>query len=141
MGKLEPDYYHEAMVRRFASSEPSLTHRLLYAPPDKALFGKLTLDQMLGEFKHEPVENGWHTGSLKIVDGKVRWTNQAGISWLLTPDLAQGVLQAGPDCPYYSANPKSCVFRVVLKRNARGQYLPEIAGFQFNGAYYRKLPQ
>jgi hypothetical protein len=143
VGKMEPDYYDEAMQKRFLGSDPSLAVRLLYAPPDKALFGKLKAADVVGEYRHDPVENDWHVGALKPEPrekGKLRWTNKAGKSWLLTPDLVNGVLKTGPDCPYYDSNPTNGrAFTIVLQRGAGGRYLPKIAGYQFNGAFYRKL--
>jgi hypothetical protein len=29
-------------------------------------------------------------------------------------------------------------FRVVLRRDAEGEYVPEVAGFRFNGEFYAK---
>lgn len=143
VGKLEPDYYAEAMARRFVDSKPSLASRLLYAPPDKALFAKFTVDDILGDYQHDPVENGWHEGTLKLEPGKegtVRWTNKAGVSWLLTLDLTNGLLHCMPGSPYYDQNPTTGrAFTIILERDPNGKYLPKITGFQFNGGFYRRL--
>ncbi len=140
-GRLEPDYYAESLTRRFKRSTPSLSSRLLYAAPSSEILAKLSAEAMLGEYRHEPEQNGWHRGTIKAdSDGRFRWTNAAGATWLLTPDLANGRLNTGPDCPYYSQESGTGqYFTIVLKRDANGKHLPEIAGFNFNGGFYRRL--
>jgi hypothetical protein len=100
------------------------------------------LDDLIGTYRHEPVQNDWHIGALskETVGGKVvlRWTNKAGATWVLTPDLAAGLLRTGPDCPYYDAvSPEAGAFRIKLKRDQDGRWRPEVEGFAFGGGAYR----
>lgn len=138
--ELEPDYYAESLGRRFLGSQPPLAARLLYAPPSAELLGALKIDQILGAYRHEPPANDWHRGAIEVEpggSGKLRWTNAAGVSWHLAPDLAHGLLKTGPDCPYYRVG-GAPDFRVVLKRGADGRHTTEIEGFTFQGGLYKK---
>ncbi len=64
-----------------------------------------TTDDLLGTYDRLPVANNWHTGTItEIGDGNLRWTNNAGVSWVLTPDFDEGKLFTGPDCPYYTVS-------------------------------------
>ena len=53
-------------------------------------------------YQHDPVQNEWHIGSIEQNDqGELHWVNKAGVSWRLTPDIANQRLLTGPDNPYY----------------------------------------
>jgi len=145
LGRFEPDYYYEALHRRITGAEPPLHVRLRYVPPSKELFAAVAAESLVGKYRHEPVQNDWHEGEITSEtddDGNpvLRWTNRAGVSWPLTPNLAEGMLRTGPDNPYYESNPTGGrLFRIVLKRNADGEYVAEVAGFQFQSGFYEKL--
>lgn len=139
-GRLEPDYYAESLMKRFLGSSPSLAWRLLYAPPSPELLSSVTIEQLIGQYRHEPETNNWHRGTIKLEpdgSGNLRWTNAAGVSWLLKPELHKGVLRIGPDCPYYKPDSRPD-FKVILKRDANGRYTKEVEGFSFQGGLYRK---
>jgi hypothetical protein len=69
----------------------------------------------------------------------MRWTNKAGATWTLRLDLANGLLRTGPDCPYYDAGrPDAAPFRILLRRDEEGRWLPRVLGFSFNGGVYTK---
>jgi hypothetical protein len=144
-GRIEPDYYAEALSKRIQPrGEPALHIALKYAPPPKRLFAGLKLSALEGMYRHDPVQNDWHTGSLTpaFADGKpaMRWTNSAGKTWTLWPDLANGLLRTGPDCPYYDPQrPDASPFRLLLLRDVEGRWLPKIAGFAFHGGVYTKV--
>ena len=53
--------------------------------------------------------------TVRAEGGRVRWSNRAGVSWMLTP-RADGDLDVGEECPYYSNGYTVC--KVV--RNAAG---------------------
>lgn len=61
----------------------------------------LTVDMVLGTFQRLPAENGYHTGSITRDGDQLRWTNQAGVSWGLTPDLDRNRLLTNRENPYY----------------------------------------
>jgi hypothetical protein len=125
---------------------PPLNVKLLYAPPPKELLRRITPAMLLGKYRRDPIENLWHEGSIAIDNRPtepkkpaMRWTNYAGASWRLQPDLAKGSLLTGQDNPYYSRNPATGrEFRIVLRRGSNGDYRTEVAGFAFNGEFYAK---
>ena len=141
-GRIEPDYYAEALNKRIQpKADPPLHVALKYTPPPMAMFRNVKITDLIGDYRHEPVQNDWHVGTLKseTVNGKpaLRWTNKAGTSWVLTPDFAHGLLMTGPDCPYYDADqPDAAPFRILLKRDHNGRWSPKVSGFVFNGAEY-----
>jgi len=143
-GRIEPDYYAEALHKRFQPrGEPPLHVALKYAPPPRRVFARVEPASLAGEYRHDPVQNDWHIGSLvpETVDGKPgwRWTNKAGRSWTLRPDLENGLLRIGPDCPYHDpARPDASPFRILLQRDEQGRWQPKVAGFAFNGSVYAK---
>jgi len=56
-------------------------------------------------------------------------------------NLSRGVLATYTDCPYYFSEPeRGRFFKLVLRHDANGREIPEIAGFEFNGALYERLP-
>lgn len=144
-GRIEPDYYAEAMTKRIRPrADPPLHVALRYAPAPARLCRAIKLEDLIGEYRQEPVQNDWHIGALsrETVEGQpmLRWTNKAGATWILKPDLAKGLLRTGPDCPYYDpAVPDRTAFRLVLRRDRDGNWLPEVEGFSFQGGLYRLL--
>jgi hypothetical protein len=143
VGHFEGDYYHQALHKRLTSAELPLHIGMRHAPPPAKLFRNLTTDDLIGYYKHSPAENGWHVGTISrsgsIEKGKdlLVWRNSAGRKWLLRDDLKRGYLRTADDNPYYeSFDSPARDFRVVLRRDANGNYLPEVAGFQFADAFY-----
>ena len=56
-------------------------------------------------------------------------------------NFSRGVLATNTDCPYNFREPeRGRVFKLVFRRDANRRELPEIAGFEFNGQFYEKLP-
>ena len=143
-GVLEPDYYHEALHKRLRTQgDPPLHVALCYRPPSPSLFRRLKLEDIVGEYQHDPVENDWHMGKLEPaqIAGRpaLRWTNKAGVSWILRPDLPRGLLLTGADCPYYdAAHPEASAVRIQLRRDASGRYEAAVEGFSFQGGLYRR---
>lgn len=147
-GWTEADYYAESLHKRLQSARPPLWVTLRYAPPAKELLAKITPQMLRGKYRAEPVANEWMEGVIEWnrapgTDRKqtLRWINHAGVSWLLVPDLNDGLLSTGTDNPYYEREPvRGRAFRVVLRRDGDGEYVPEVAGFQFLGSFYEKVP-
>jgi hypothetical protein len=138
-GKIEPDYYHEALHKCIQPrGDPPLHVALLCKPPPALLFRSLSADAVLGDYRHEPVENDWHIGTIRTdAGGGLLWRNKAGVSWKLTADLPHGLLKTGPDCPYFETG--GSAFQLVLKRDLEGRWLPVLAGYRFGGAFYSKV--
>jgi hypothetical protein len=133
-GRYEADYFHEALFKRLQSATPPMHVRLRYATAD-APWQDLVLTDVMGEFRREPVQNNWHIGRIEPSGSGLKWTNNAGVSWLLSPDLLEGELLTGPDCPYY-APPNGTKFSIVLKRDGMGDLTNEVEGFSFSGEIY-----
>jgi TonB family protein len=98
-------------------------------------FSALTIDMLTGSYRRDPVENPWHHG--RIDKDPLRWTNNAGVSWRLTPDLANGRLLTGPDNPYYKTSGTQ-EYHVRLSRGP----VPIVEGIQFGplpNEFYRRV--
>lgn len=95
-GTFEPDYYHEAIMKRLVTSSPSLAQGL--AAPDFAHADEFLLSDFVGTYRHDPVENNWHEVTVTLDQGQLTWRNAAGVSWSLN---VQGTTMfTGADCPY-----------------------------------------
>lgn len=145
VGTYEPDYYHESVIKRLqTSATPPLHIGLRYDRPDAATLAKIEISSIVGSYEHRPVQNRWHRGRItrtKDAQGQtvLLWRNDAGKSWKLHPELGRGMLRTGKANPYYESNPThGRHFRLVLKRDASGDYVPTIEGFTFQGALYRR---
>lgn len=143
VGHFEADYYHQALHKRLIPATPPLHIKMRHAAPPAKLFRNLKTDDLIGYYKHSPVLNNWHVGTISrsgsVEKGKdvLVWRNSEGRKWLLRDDLKRGYLRTGEDNPYYeAADSPARDFRVVLRRDADGNYLPEVAGFQFQGTFY-----
>ena len=63
-------------------------------------------EQLLGSYQRLPIENPWHEGRITFREqspSTLRWTNQAGVSWDLFPDLERNRLETGQQNPYYQS--------------------------------------
>ena len=61
-------------------------------------------EELLSSFSRHPVENQWHQVKITKEGNALRWTNEAGVSWLMQKDSTdRNVLKLGADCPYFSA--------------------------------------
>lgn len=134
VGRYEADYYHEALYKRLQQATPALRVALRYATAGAA-WSQVTLNDVLGAYRREPVQNAWHIGDVVFVGPQLKWRNTAPVSWNLQPDLLQGVLNTGPDCPYYN-NPNGRRFNIVLERDAIGDLTTQVRGFAFVGEFY-----
>jgi len=145
-GRFEADYFAEAMHKRLRpqQAEPPMHVALRYAPPPRELLAQVDIEALVGSYRHRPVQNDWHIGKVtadqRDADGRptvMRWTNQAGVSWRLFPEPGKGILRTGEENPYYKSNPHGGrVFRIILRRDAAGDYQPAPAGFQFQSGFY-----
>jgi len=106
---------------------------------------RLNVADIVGEYEHfnEMPINDWHRGNISMEKDQagrdvLRWTNAAGVSWQLNPDLPNGVLNTGPDNPYIDHRAYR-VFSLVLSRDGNGEYLPQVRSFKFgNMEFVRK---
>jgi hypothetical protein len=124
-GRWEPDYYSEAVNKRFLAATPSLAEAL--NAPDIADFDTLDLDLLAGDYERLPVANDYHEVTLSVQSTtEARWTNAANVSWSL--QVRDGALWTGPDCPYGEV-------RVGAGLDASGA----ITSVSFNGEIYTRL--
>ena len=90
---------------------------------------------LLGRYERDAPTNDWHKGNLTwhpTQPGKLRWTNDAGAFWSVTPDFVTGVLITETDYPYASTSP-----------NMPMQFLGAVGAsatdsFQINGETYSR---
>jgi hypothetical protein len=139
-GLMEPDYYIEALHKRLQIATPPLYSKLRYAPPPRGIWDKITTAKLVGLYRRTPMENPWHEGNIEQDPSGLQWRNSANWKWGLKPNLKERKLDTDPtDNPYFlSDSSTGQEFRVVLRRSADGEYLPEVAGFRFNGEFYVK---
>ncbi|CAN5902764.1 hypothetical protein BH11VER1_BH11VER1_12140 [soil metagenome] len=101
----------------------------------------VTPEMLAGRYQCDPVENGWHAGGLTIEGDKsspsYRWTNKAEVSWKLTADLVHASLQCDTNSPYFKQESGKS-FRIEMQPTTGGAK-PAVAGFQFNGAFYKRV--
>ncbi len=142
-GRIEPDYYAEAMrLRLQPKANPPLHVGLLYAPPSQQVLTQINDEEIVGKYQRLPVENDWHAGEIKRAGGAYIWQNAAGRSWRLTLDKANGILRTGADCPYTpSGASQGPPFTLSLVRGADGKFSPRLRGFSFNGGLYTKVSE
>ncbi len=117
---------------------PIVTHQEVTVP-DLSMI--VTPEMLSGRYQHEPKQNKWHEGELKQEGDKdsprFRWTNEAGVSWTLTSDLAHAMLLCAKGSPYFDK--ESGTSFIIEMQPAAGTAKPAIAGFQFNGGFYKRV--
>jgi hypothetical protein len=93
--------------------------------------GSSTLLTLLGTYQRLPVENPWHKGTITPLEESdephLKWTNRAGVSWELIPDLERGVLVTGEDNPYYDSGARE--FELEMRDGA-------VTGFWFGSEHF-----
>jgi TonB family protein len=106
-------------------------------PPSSDISGKVSLNMLVGQYRREPLLNNWHHGVIERDGEGLRWKNDAGVSWVLTPDLKNGALVAGPQGnPYYDKEPeRGRAFAIVM---TKGEHGDEVDGFDFLGEFYAR---
>lgn len=93
----------------------------------------LTLDAVYGTYRREPVQNGYHVGTISLKSGSgssavLQWTNQANVKWNLFPDLAAGTMGTDTTNPYFTDRQ---TFELLVEN---GQLL----GFYFGTEFYAR---
>jgi hypothetical protein len=87
------------------------------------------LAQVPGRYQRNPVENDWHVGTISVEGSGFRWTNQADVSWSLTPNFENDTLVTGRDNPYFENGSK--IFDLIVEDD-------RLLGFRFNNEDYLK---
>ena len=137
VGRFEPDYYHESVFKRLQdATEPTFVAGLRNAVPDVS-FEDLEIEDVLGNYDRLPVQNPWHQGEIRLSGSRMSWRNAAGVSWSLAPNIQDGRLEIGPDCPYYDPNaPNTNDFMLAMGEDEFGDPTDTFRGFFFNGELY-----
>ena len=98
-GEWEHDYYAESIDKRFLSATPSLADGLKGGRWQPIHSGWIEdTSKLVGKYRRNPMENGWHKVEVIKHGSALRWTNAAGFSWSL--EIRDGKLWAGDDCIY-----------------------------------------
>lgn len=93
----------------------------------------ITTQDVLGTYRRLPLQNDFHVGTITLKGGTTNtlvWTNQAGVSWNLTPDFANSRLLTGPDNPYQSS-PGIINFNLQFQSG-------KVLGFKFGNDLFTK---
>ncbi len=91
----------------------------------------LSTNDVLGQYVRQPPTNGWHTGVISASGDTLKWTNEAGTSWTLIPDLDNEQLLTTGDCPYPGNN-----FTLEVEYNGDGSV--DVTGFMFLNELYSR---
>jgi hypothetical protein len=59
---------------------------------------ELPIGAFVGRYERSPYENGYHGVELSEEAGDLRWTNDAGVTWLLS--WSEGLLLSAAEGPY-----------------------------------------
>lgn len=95
-GIYEPDYYSEAIDKRFDRVGPTLAEGL--TQPDLLDPSTVPLDAFVGSYLRSPRENGWHEVEVTRQGDALRWSNADGVSWSMA--VREAGLFTGRECPY-----------------------------------------
>lgn len=121
-------------AQRFYRAKPASLQSYNPPPAPQIVPRILTINDVLGDYQRLPVQNSWHTGSIIRQPGSttlLQWTNQAGVTWNLTPDFTNQLLLTDGSNPYQnSPNGQNFALRQVAGR---------LLGFYFNGELYSKV--
>ena len=81
----------------------------LDSQPDRQaeVLAQLTMAHVVSQYQHPPVTNGWHLGEVVVVDGDLRWRNNAGVRWTFRAELGHGQLIGGADTLSWTGFPHS----------------------------------
>ena len=147
-GIFEPDYFREALHKRLQPlAKPPLHVGLRYDQPPASFWLKFDYAIISGKYEHQPATDPWHSGTIAYV-GKdnngnhvFRWTNAAKVNWYLYLNIDKGILTTGPDNPFYTkySEPNMHEFRLIVSRDADGNFLPQIDGYEYANLFHKKL--
>ncbi len=92
---------------------------------------ELSIDDVLGQYVRQPPTNSWHTGVISESGDTLTWTNDAGRSWTLVPDLDNEQLLTTDDCPYPGK-----IFTLEVETNSNSSV--NVTGFRFLNELYSR---
>lgn len=96
VGVNEPDYYAESLTKRILNDSLSVADAFLV--PDYADMAVFPLAKLVGSYRRDPVENGYHEVTISLDGGNLRWSNAAGVTWGF--EIIGSDLWSLPNSPY-----------------------------------------
>lgn len=135
VGQFETDYYSESLHKRIQRACVPLANKLI-TRIDKSLkteYTQLMMEELLGSYSLDVIQNDWHEGSILAESGKYYWKNKANVRWQLTPNLLEATLKTGSDCPYPGQD-----FFIELYKSVEGDIYPSVISLRFQSQYYKK---
>lgn len=134
-GQFETDYYSETLHKRLQTDCTPLAVKLITRADDQKIeqISKLSIDELLGAYSLNNVQNDWHKGRILKQGSRYFWRNDANVQWEVSPNFMEGRLETGSDCPYPGED-----FFVELYQTVDGHYVPGTVALKFNGEMYRK---
>jgi hypothetical protein len=135
VGQFENDYYSQSLHKRLQVDCAKLENKLITRVNDNigAAFSSFSMDELLGLYSLEDVQNDWHEGNIIKEGNKYFWKNKANVKWEVFPNFANGRLDTGSDCPYPGKD-----FYIELFRTDEGNIVPGSIGIKFQGDIYKK---
>jgi hypothetical protein len=134
-GQFETDYYSETLHKRLQLQCTPLSTKFITRVDNSnsAEYTRLSMDELVGAYSLDVVQNTWHEGNIIKENGKYFWKNKANVKWQVTPSFAEGKLKTGSDCPYPGQD-----FFLELYKTVEGDVYPSVVSLKFGGEYYRK---
>jgi hypothetical protein len=134
-GQFETDYYSESLHKKLQLQCTPLATKLITRIDNsvKTEFTRLSMDELVGPYSLDIIQNTWHEGNIIIENGKYYWKNKANVQWQVTPSFTEGILKTGNDCPYPGQN-----FFLELFRTVEGDVYPGVVSLKFGGEHYKK---
>ena len=134
-GQFEADFYAESLHKRLQTACVPLSDKLItrIEAEQLDLSTTMSMSELLGAYSLDNIGNPWHEGEIILENGTYFWRNAANVQWQVTPNLAAGILETGPDNPYPGQD-----FRLELYRSLDGELIPGIIGLIFQGELHRK---
>jgi hypothetical protein len=135
VGQFETDYYSESLHKKILLDCTPLARKLItrvFTGAEPA-YNQLVMDELLGPYSLDAIQNTWHEGNLIAENGKYFWKNKANVQWQVTPSFTDGKLTTGGDSPYPGQD-----FLLQLYQTVKGDAYPGVVSLKFGGEYYKK---
>lgn len=134
-GQFEADYYAETLHKRIQEDCVPMATKLRTRLSDniQQQFTKLSMEELLGTYSLDNIQNDWHTGNIIKQNNRYYWRNKANVQWEVTPNLTDGKLETGGDSPYPGKD-----FFIELYQTIDGDYIPGVTALKFQGELYKK---
>jgi hypothetical protein len=134
-GQFENDYYSETLHKRLQLQCIPLAAKLITRidPIDQEQFSMLSMNEFLGAYSLDNIQNSWHEAMIIKENDKYFWKNKANVQWQVFPAFTEGKLKTGADCPYPGQD-----FFMELYKSPESVVYPGIISLKFGGEFYKK---